>query len=209
MTAIALSVAFHAGVGVYLYTHRFALAALTHPAEDRPFIIETVPVVLDPPPAPKAKPLKPKPLEELHPRQAAEDLSNPPPQTLDLTPSKPPPTSVTPEAPPQSQPPPQAPPKPKVIQNPAWIAKPSGAQLSDAYPARALDLGLAGSATLMCTVMASGQVQGCVVIEETPKDFGFGAAALRLSRWFKLSPETQDGQAIDGALVRIPIKFAV
>ena len=54
--------------------------------------------------------------------------------------------------------PPAGPLKPKVIQNPAWLSKPSGAQLTDAYPSRALDLGLAGSATLDCTVMATGQV---------------------------------------------------
>ena len=100
-------------------------------------------------------------------------------------------------------------PKVKVIEHPDWIRKPSGEQLAGAYPSRALDRRQAGLVTLLCTVGIDGGVRDCEVIAETPKDAGFGAAALKLSRWFKVRPETQDGQAVDGALVRVPLQFGV
>lgn len=215
MTAIAMSLAFHACVGGYLYAHRFIVMQLpSPPSGDRPLTIETI--TFPPATPPRGTHEKPQP-----PRQQAREpiRTHQAPPLTELDPG---PTLVAPSGPGgqgtgeglglgtgpiQLVPTPPAPPRPKAILNPDWIRKPSGSQLADAYPDRALELGRAGSVTLLCVVGVSGQVRDCNVAEETPRQFGFGAAALRLSRWFSIRPQTEDGQPVDGALVRVPIQF--
>lgn len=96
-----------------------------------------------------------------------------------------------------------------MIRNPNWVAKPSAAQLGRIYPDRAAERGVSGSATLLCGVSASGTMVGCTVIDETPTGWRFGEAALAGSKFFRMSPRTVDGQAVEGAKVRIPIVFNI
>jgi protein TonB len=112
-------------------------------------------------------------------------------------------------APPPPAPPPPAPPPPHVavITQPDWLRKPNGDELAEYFPPRAMDLGKDGKATIRCVVKANGTLDKCTVVSSEPDGLGFDAAALRLSKLFKMKPKTSDGQSVDGAEVTIPISF--
>jgi TonB family protein len=111
------------------------------------------------------------------------------------------------------KPPPPAPPPPPahaaVISNPDWIRIPSGDDVNRYYPDRATRFNMAGSAKMSCVVTASGTLSDCSVVSETPEGYGFGDAALKMAKLFKMKPSTRDGQAVGGASVTVPLKFVL
>lgn len=96
---------------------------------------------------------------------------------------------------------------PALIVRPEWAYAPSGEDFIRHYPDRAAQLGLDGRATIECSVHGLGRLIDCAVISESPVEAGFGEAALRLSKLYKMKPKTFDGDPTAGSRVRFPIEF--
>jgi protein TonB len=148
--------------------------------------------------------VKPPPIQPRPP--AAVPLSVAPPPPLNIAPVEHP--APPPPAPPVIAPEKPPPPRPTVISNPDWIHQPNGDDFARFYPDRAQRMGVAGRATLHCQVSASGTLS-CSVSSEDPPDQGFGEAALKMSKLFKMRPQTRDGAPTSGGTINIPIRFQV
>lgn len=96
-----------------------------------------------------------------------------------------------------------------IIKRPSWAAKPTAQDILRVYPAEARRLVVGGKAVIGCHVRLSGAVEQCVVVSEEPQVLGFGAAAIKLSKVFKFTPELRNGVPFDGGLIKVPVNFSI
>lgn len=196
----------HALVMIYLATQQFAASEAPVVVETPPRIIEMVTLRNKPPPTSTPKtpviaprhppimtnvpPVEAPPVDPIRPVDVR-DISQ-------LLPSFDPPTPIK-----------TAPVEPPVIRNPAWQDRPTAEEMARHYPESAIRRGIQGQATISCAVTARGALTACRVVSETPAEERFGAAALKLARYFRLSPQTINGNTVEGAPVTIPIRFSL
>ena len=75
--------------------------------------------------------------------------------------------------------------------------------MADVYPGQALFESKEGRATLVCRARSDGVISGCAVEAEEPAGYGFGAAAISLSKRIKAGPCS----GAESESIRIPLKF--
>jgi TonB family protein len=87
-----------------------------------------------------------------------------------------------------------------------WVSRPGRRDYERAFPQRALNSGQSGRVTLDCTASGSGALD-CSIGNELPRGYGFGSAALNLSRQFRIAPTTNDGRSVAGGHISVPVEF--
>jgi TonB family protein len=89
---------------------------------------------------------------------------------------------------------------------PDWLVRPTKEEISRVYPRAAIRNHVAGRALLSCKVDTDGYLSDCTVSEETPKDAGFGNAALEVTGYMRMKPATTYGVPIETS-VNVPVAF--
>jgi protein TonB len=140
-----------------------------------------------PPPPPVVHPKTTPPTPHPQPAAASAEMTNDPPKPAETT------FEPTPPAPP-------------IISDPRWLQTPR--DLARYYPARAREAEVEGSATLDCLVEISGRLD-CTLISETPPDWGFGRAAMRIAQDYRMAPALRDGQPVEARYrMRVPFQLS-
>ncbi len=201
--AVAVSIAAHGLIGLYLWKAKFEPNYRQY-SDDVTDVALIKPVPPPPPPPPPPPDIPPPPPPKLQPRPpvAVPDFPTIPPLPV-------PPVERRIEVPKPPAAPPPEPVRPSVITNPDWSRRPDANDFARYYPDRALRMEVNGRVSISCSVTANGRLDDCNVTSEEPSNYGFGTAALRMSRLFRMRPETRDGQPVSGGIVRIPIQFRI
>lgn len=89
------------------------------------------------------------------------------------------------------------------------LRRPTPAEISPLYPARALREGKTGKVQVVCEIGLSTQLENCVVTAEDPPGLGFGDTAIKTAAFFRVKPPVFQGEPVPHAKLSIPMSFAI
>ncbi len=87
-----------------------------------------------------------------------------------------------------------------------WVREPNARDFARYFPSDALDEGQSGRVTLDCIIARNGRLD-CSVASESPSGYGFGRAALSISRQVRVDPTLPDGSPAAGRHLSLPLNF--
>jgi TonB family protein len=94
------------------------------------------------------------------------------------------------------------------VYEPLWLKTINPAYVAQLFPAAAAKAGLrGGKADVVCTVQHDGSLKDCTVVAEQPAGLGFGDAALTVAGVMAMNPWTAEGDPVDGARIRLPVRL--
>ena len=70
----------------------------------------------------------------------------------------------------------------------SWVRVPSNPEFALMYPSKAKAAHVTGIASIRCHVAPGGVLDSCVLVSESPADYGFGEAALAMNGLFRMAP---------------------
>jgi periplasmic protein TonB len=92
-----------------------------------------------------------------------------------------------------------------LLTRPLWDRRPTLKDVQRVYPLTAHPDRVAGSAAIWCEVNDRGALVACTVEQESGE--GFGEAALRLSRFFRMRTTDGEGASVVGRRIRVPFRL--
>jgi TonB family protein len=87
-----------------------------------------------------------------------------------------------------------------------WVREPSARDFARFFPDEALEDGQSGNVTLSCIIGGSGRL-ACSVASESPSGYGFGQAAIGISRQLRVRSTLPDGSSAEGREMQLPLSF--
>ena len=94
------------------------------------------------------------------------------------------------------------------IADPRWVAAPTPDEIRQRFPVQAMAKGVTGGrGVASCTVAADGAMTACKPVPGQPDGPAFSEAAVAIASMVRMSPWTNSGGPVDGAVVNLPIRF--